>query len=129
MTSYEMAPHGMLSLTGVQTLGETSWSMVVYRQLVSFRGIVYLLNVWQKKETSVSVQKVTIERGIAFFEDGTEVSNVSIDLIKASPDLLLSCKILTAFIENTFKHNEDALTICDIGSDAIKKAIAGESVE
>jgi len=40
----------------------------------------------------MSVQKVTIERGIAFFEDGTEVSNVSIDLIKASPDLLKFAK-------------------------------------
>ena len=31
--------------------------------------------------------KVTIERGIAFFEDGTEVSDVSVDLIKEAPRL------------------------------------------
>jgi len=36
----------------------------------------------------MSIQKVTIERGIAFFEDGTEVSNISPRLIKAAPKLL-----------------------------------------
>ena len=35
---------------------------------------------------------VTIEKGIAFFEDGSEVSNISINLIKAAPTLLKACK-------------------------------------
>jgi hypothetical protein len=35
---------------------------------------------------------MSLERGILFFEDGTEVSNVSVELIKAAPDMLKALK-------------------------------------
>lgn len=35
---------------------------------------------------------MTLERGVLFFEDGTEVSNVSVELLKAAPDLLAALK-------------------------------------
>lgn len=39
---------------------------------------------------------ITIERGIAFFEDGTEVGNVSVPLIKAAPAMLEALKAIHA---------------------------------
>lgn len=38
---------------------------------------------------------MTLERGVLFFEDGTEVSNVSVELLKAAPDLLAALQNLT----------------------------------
>ena len=35
---------------------------------------------------------ITLERGVAFFEDGTEVSNVDVDLVKAAPFMLKALK-------------------------------------
>jgi len=40
----------------------------------------------------MSNQIVTIEKGVAFFQDGTEVSNVSLDSIAAIPDLVAALK-------------------------------------
>jgi len=34
------------------------------------------------------VTKITLEKGIAFLPNGEEVSNVSLDLIRAAPDML-----------------------------------------
>ena len=36
--------------------------------------------------------RMSLERGILFFEDGTEVSNVSVEMIKALPNLLKALK-------------------------------------
>jgi hypothetical protein len=38
--------------------------------------------------------KIILERGIAFFEDGSEVSDVSIPLIKSAPKLLNALKVI-----------------------------------
>ena len=42
---------------------------------------------------------MTLERGILFFEDGTEVSNVSVEMIQALPDLLKSLNAIIHDIE------------------------------
>ncbi len=39
------------------------------------------------------VTHMSLEGGVLFFEDGTEVSGVSVDMIKALPDLLEACEI------------------------------------
>lgn len=39
---------------------------------------------------------MTLERGVLFIEDGTEVSNVSVELLKAAPELL---KALQNFVD------------------------------
>ena len=49
--------------------------------------------------------KVTIERGIAFFEDGTEVSDVSVALIKAAPKLLKALEYLCRWKDRC--HHDD----------------------
>jgi hypothetical protein len=36
--------------------------------------------------------KLSLERGVLWFEDGTEVSNVSVEILKAIPELLKSLK-------------------------------------
>lgn len=35
---------------------------------------------------------MSLERGVLFFEDGTEVSNVSEELIKAAPEMLIALR-------------------------------------
>jgi hypothetical protein len=54
---------------------------------------------------------VTIERGVAWFEDGSEVSDVSVKLIKASPKMLKCLKQIRQLATdnqpaNTFIHDE-----------------------
>ena len=60
---------------------------------------------------------VTIERGIAFFEDGTEVSNVSIDLIKRVPAIMKALKQLADVCEDDDQypiHTETARQVLDL---------------
>ena len=64
--------------------------------------------------------KVTIERGIAFFEDGTEVSNVSVQLIKAAPMLL---KALKEYVELDTGRLEFGPQVIDQAERAINEAI------
>lgn len=64
-----------------------------------------------------------LERGILWFEDGTEVSNVSVAMLKAVPDMLAALEFFKAQWEDV----EDG----DIGEayvrtvEAIKKAKGG----
>jgi len=51
----------------------------------------------------MSIEKVTIEKGIAFFEDGTEVSNVSLNLIALSPEMLEHLK----WVQSSLNKGED----------------------
>jgi hypothetical protein len=44
---------------------------------------------------------VTVERGVAFFADGSEVSNVHVDLIKVAPEML---KIMKHIWRNNREH-------------------------
>ena len=40
---------------------------------------------------------MSLEGGVLFFEDGTEVSGVSVEMIKAAPDLLKALRLLMEY--------------------------------
>ena len=50
---------------------------------------------------------ITLERGILFFEDGTEVSNVSVEMIKALPELLKAAKAAVIALDMDDKFGDD----------------------
>lgn len=44
--------------------------------------------------------QMTLNCGVLVFEDGTEVSNVSVEILKAAPDLLEACRA----VADTIRH-------------------------
>jgi hypothetical protein len=53
---------------------------------------------------------MSLEGGVLFFEDGTEVSGVSVEMIKAAPDMLKALHYLMSY--NTLEtrlHNDPAV--------------------
>jgi hypothetical protein len=50
---------------------------------------------------------MTLEKGVLFFEDGTEVSNVSIGLLKAAPELLKAAEDFIALFRDSDMRPED----------------------
>ena len=74
---------------------------------------------------------VTIERGIAFFEDGSEVSNVSPELIAAAPELLEAlekCAGHTSHYASMPRAHSDAWKDVAAAHAAIAKAKGGNNV-
>jgi hypothetical protein len=70
------------------------------------------------------VVTITLEGGIAFFEDGTEVSNISPAIIKAAPKLLAACLELKGYVEDVSKPNEagwDGVELANEAFDIISK--------
>ena len=67
---------------------------------------------------------VSLSRGVAFFEDGTEVSNITPEAIKALPALLEACKMLKSYVEDVSKEGEagwDGVELADKALAAIEK--------
>lgn len=50
---------------------------------------------------------MTLNRGVLWFEDGTEVSNVSVELLKAAPELLGECERTIGFLQLTLSKYFD----------------------
>ena len=47
------------------------------------------------------VTHMSLEGGVLFFEDGTEVSGISVEMIKALPSLIVMCKLLRKSIRHS----------------------------
>lgn len=69
------------------------------------------------------VTTVTLEGGVAFFEDGTEASGVSVRLIKAAPALLKALRDLLEYTEDSAlagaSENEPGMAQCRAAHAAI----------
>lgn len=72
---------------------------------------------------------MSLERGVLFFEDGTEVSNVSVELIQAAPEMLIALKGLVDVLHHQceqFLDGDDGFSeiynACQAAKDAITKA-------
>lgn len=48
---------------------------------------------------------MSLEGGCLFFEDGTEVSGISVDIIRESPRLLLACTAFFSAKDEDEKHH------------------------
>ncbi len=59
--------------------------------------------------------RMSLDRGVLFLEDGTEVSNVGVPLLLAAPDLLIALKNLLARAQQELKQDSthDGLINCD----------------
>jgi hypothetical protein len=55
---------------------------------------------------------MSLEGGVLFFEDGTEVSGISVDMIKAAPEMLKACR---AAFDSIMKHCAETGDVIWIG--------------
>ena len=73
---------------------------------------------------------ITVERGVAFFEDGTEVSNVSLDLVKAAPNMRSALEdIVSQISAYEHLHGKNSCPICPEAAIAAISEVEGEANE